>query len=259
MSAIRRLAKSCIVLVLGSESRPRMIIRGLAAGYRISVSPAKHLSYLLGTAEPHLQRAIRDYVHDGDVVYDIGANIGYVSLSLSKRVGQRGQVIAFEPIPHNAEIFRQNIRNNEINNVRLLEVAASESFGEATIRLTENFATASMVWHRDDPSATELKIKTVAIDGLVEAGDLPSPKFVKIDVEGAEGLALKGMRRTIASAKPVIFVECSDSGREASWRLLRELGFTCHRAVDRRPVDKFEDYSHSDFLWLPPHLPSRSR
>jgi FkbM family methyltransferase len=257
MSAIRRFAKSCIVLALGSERRPRTILRGLAAGYRICVSPLKDLSYILGTAEPHLQRAIRDFVQAGDTVYDIGANIGYVSLSLSKHVGVHGRVISFEPIPRNAEYFRQNIANNQINNVRLLEVAASESVGEATIRLTENFSTASIVWHRDDPSATEIRIRTVAIDGLVETGDLPPPKFVKIDVEGAEGLALKGMRRTVASAKPVIFIECSESGRETSWRLLRESGYTCHRAVDRRPVDKFEDYSHSDFLWLPPHLPSK--
>jgi Methyltransferase FkbM domain len=126
MSSIRSFAKSCIVLLLGSESRPRKIVRGLASGYRICVSPVERLGYLLGTDEPHLQNAIRDYVAAGDTVYDIGANVGYVSLSLAKRVGPSGRVIAFEPVPRNAEAFRQNIEINGITNVRLLKLAASD-------------------------------------------------------------------------------------------------------------------------------------
>src|ERR1022692_1060982 len=76
MQAIRSFAKSFIVLLLGSESKPRRIVRGLASGYRICVSPADNLGYLLGTAEPHLQTAIRNHVTAGDTVYDIGANLG---------------------------------------------------------------------------------------------------------------------------------------------------------------------------------------
>ncbi len=99
-------------------------MRGLASGYRICVSPAENLGYLLGTYEPHLQRAIRQYVATGDTVYDIGANIGYVSLSLAKRVGSGGRVVAFEPIPRNADLLRRNIEDNKLTNVQLLEVAA---------------------------------------------------------------------------------------------------------------------------------------
>jgi len=99
MSVVRRFAKSCAVLLLGKETKPRRILSGLASGYRISVSPAEKLSYLLGLDEPHLQKAIRQFVAAGDTVYDIGANLGYVSLSLAKRVGPQGRVIAFEPIP----------------------------------------------------------------------------------------------------------------------------------------------------------------
>src|SRR5262249_27562359 len=106
MSAIRSFVKSCVVGVFGREFRPRKIVRGLAAGYQIWASPAGNLGYLLGTDEPHLQRVIRKYVDLGDTVYDIGANIGYVSLSLAKCVGPRGRVIAFEPVSHNMELLR---------------------------------------------------------------------------------------------------------------------------------------------------------
>lgn len=251
MSAIRRIARSCVVLVLGRQCRPRTIVRGLASGYRICVSPAENLSYLIGTAEACLQRAIRKYVSTGNTVYDIGANMGYVSMSLAKRVGPGGHVIAFEPVPRNLDLLRMNIGNNRLLNIQVFAVAASDRRGEAVIRVSGNLSTASLIWHRRDPSAVELVINTVAIDDLVEAGDLPEPKFVKIDVEGAEGLVLMGMHRTLASARPVLFIECSDAGRETTWRLLSELSYRCQAANTGKWVTTFEEYRHSDFLWLP--------
>jgi len=248
---LRSFAKSCIILWLGRETRPRKIVRGLASGYQICVSPADNLGCLLGTSERHLQRIIREYVAAGDTVYDIGANIGYVSLSLAKLVGPSGRVIAFEPVPKNVDYFRESIRINQLSNVQLLEFAASDHCGEAVIRIAENLSTASLVWHRNNPSATELTIRTVQIDKLVESGDLGYPRFVKIDVEGAEGSVLKGMLRTVAAAKPVLFIECSDAGRETTWPLLQELGYHCQSAITRKRVNSLEEYRHSDFLWLP--------
>jgi FkbM family methyltransferase len=251
MSAFRSLAKSCIVLVLGREFKARRILTGLASGCRMHVSPVENLGYLLGTDERHLQKAIRQFVAPGDTVYDIGANVGYVSLSLAKRVGSAGRVIAFEPLPRNIAAFRRNVEINGIDNVQLLEMAASDHVGEAVIRLAENPSTASLVWHRNDPSATVLSIRTVSIDELIDAGEIALPRFVKIDVEGAEGFVLQGMRRTLAAARPVLFVECSQAGRETAWQLLVDLAYRCQSAITGQTVNSFEQYRHSDFLWLP--------
>jgi FkbM family methyltransferase len=251
MQSLRKLAKSCVLILWGRDSKPRTILRGLPKGYRLHVSPAAHMAYLLGTAEPHLQRIIRKYVAEGDTVYDIGANIGYVSLSLVKQVGRKGRVIAFEPVPANIERLRQNIALNKIDNIQVLECAASNTNGEAIIRMAENLSMASLVWHQENPQATEIRIKTVVIDELVEKGELPYPSFVKIDVEGFEGGVLQGMIRTLTTSKPVLFVECSDAGREIAWRLLSDLGYRCESAVTGRAVTKFEEYRHADFLWVP--------
>jgi FkbM family methyltransferase len=178
--------------------------------------------------------------------------MGYVSLSLAKCVGPNGRVIAFEPVPRNVELLRANIESNKLRNIQVLDAAASDVSGEAVIRIAGNLATASLTWHRDDPAATEIRVKTVSIDPLVDAGEFGKPTFVKIDVEGAEGQVLQGMTRTIAAARPVLFVECSDTGREIAWRLLREIGYRCQSAITREWVDDFEGYRHSDFLWLPP-------
>jgi FkbM family methyltransferase len=215
------------------------------------LSPTENLSYLLGMAEPHLQGIIQRYVSSGDVVYDIGANMGYVSLSLAKQVGPLGRVIAFEPLPQNADLLRRNIESNKLTNIELWPVAASDAGGEAVIRVSGNLATASLVWHRHEPSAIKLSVNTVMIDDLVDTEKIPLPKFVKIDVEGAEGAVLRGMHRTIAAARPVLFIECSDLGRETSWQLFSDLEYYCQSAITRRTIKVFDDYRHSDFLWIP--------
>jgi FkbM family methyltransferase len=252
MSAVRRLAKASAVFFLGRKSKPRRIFRGLATGCTISVSPAEHLSYLLGTAEPELQRTIRQYVSVGDTVYDIGANIGYVSFLLARQVGAAGRVFAFEPVPQNLAALRENIANNSFTNIHVLDAAASEVNGTTEIRIAGNLSMASLVWHQDNASAEKISVKTVAIDELVKAGELPAPRFVKIDVEGAEGLAVRGMQHTIASAKPIVFIECSDLGREVTWPLLRDLNYTCKLATSGKIVESFSEYRHANYLWLPP-------
>jgi FkbM family methyltransferase len=251
MSSMRELAKACVVTVLGREVAPRRILAGLASGYRIWVSPAENLSYITGMAEPHLQRAIRKYVKAGDMVYDIGANVGYVTLSLAKQVGREGRVVAFEPVAQNLEQLRKNVELNQLKNVIVRGEAASDRAGKDVIRIAGNLSTASMAWHRQDPKAVEITIDTVRIDELTQTGQLPLPSFVKIDVEGAEGRVLDGMRSTLAASHPALFVECSDAGREASWGLLTELGYRCESAVTGEPVEAYERYRHSDFLWSP--------
>jgi FkbM family methyltransferase len=257
MSAIKALTKSCILAVWGKDPGPRRILRGIPAGYRLFVTPAENLSYLVGTAEPALQRAIRKYVSPGDTVYDIGAYIGYVSLSLAKRVGPSGQVFAFEPVPRNIEAVRRNIELNHLDNIKLLEFAASDQRGEATIRIADNSSMASMVWHQENASADKITIQTVEVDALIDDGQLGVPTFVKIDVEGAEGKVLTGMRRTVTKCKPVIFLECSDAGRETTWPLLCGFGYQCFVANSLQPVTSFEAYRHNDFLWLPPATPTQ--
>lgn len=91
-------------------------------------------------------------------------------------------------------------------------------------------------------------IEIIPIDELVDSGLLTNPSFVKIDVEGAEDKVLLGMRHTLAAAMPVLFVECSEAGRETAWRLLRELGYQCQSAITRKSVNALEEYRHSDFL-----------
>ncbi len=163
---------------------------------------------------------------------------------LAKRVGPTGALFAFEPLPQSFATLKKNIALNGIYNATLLNVAVAAESGQAAMRATANLAMASMVWHCDDGSATEVRVETVAIDDLIESGKLPSPQFVKIDVEGAEGLVLQGMAHTIAQVRPIILLECSDIGRQTAWTLLRGLKYRCQSTGNGAWIDAFEDYRH---------------
>jgi RNase adaptor protein for sRNA GlmZ degradation len=62
------------------------------------------------------------------------------------------------------------------------------------------------------------------------------------------------MQRTIAVSQPVLFIECSDAGRETAWNMLQDMGYRCQSAITCKIVNAFDEYRHSDFLWLPPRL-----
>ena len=88
------------------------VAAGDLAGYTIRLDMQIDKDYWLGTYEPELQAALRELIQPGAVIYDVGANIGYVSLLLAKAAGESGHVYAFEALPGNVEQWRQNIALN---------------------------------------------------------------------------------------------------------------------------------------------------
>src|SRR5512141_679281 len=88
---------------------PVTVAGGDLAGSIILIDMQIDKDYWLGTYEPDLQAAVRDLVRPGQVVYDVGANIGYVTLLLARAAGENGKVIAFEALPENAERWHTNI------------------------------------------------------------------------------------------------------------------------------------------------------
>ena len=81
---------------------------------------------VLGIVEPLTMDTIKINVKRGDIALDLGANIGYHTLILSKLVGKTGKVFAFEPAPENAALIRENIKINNIKNVVVIEMAVSD-------------------------------------------------------------------------------------------------------------------------------------
>ena len=211
------------------------------------------MSLIYGSFEPQTQNIIKHFVSPGDVVFDIGANVGYFTLSCSKLAGQNGKVYSFEAIPGTAEILEKNYHLNSLKNITLYKKAVSDKTEKTTFLIPnkgENHTMASMVWHKEDPSVKKVSVDSIVIDENSELSKL-SPSFIKIDVEGAEAFVLKGMKSVLKKKSPIIFIECSEAGRKESWVLLTSLGYTCYKAsIPLQKVRAFKLYKHNDFLWM---------
>ncbi len=159
-----------------------------------------------------------------DVFFDIGANIGLFTLLAGERCRK---VVAFEPTDETFSILTGNVKlNNSPGNIELIHAAASDKNGTQDIYVLTNGKDA---WNSMavKPEAGEYRvdnIKTVNVDELIASGSIPTPRVIKIDVEGWELHVLKGLENTIAQHKPVMLIEFTESNLKAAGTSAAELG-----------------------------------
>lgn len=152
--------------------------------------------------EPFETSLMEKLVKEGDVVLDIGANIGFDTLMLSKLVGKTGKVYAFEPDPKNFSIAKKNISENKINNVVLLNMAVSDKNGQMELYISELNTAANSMFNEVGSKST--KVNAVSLDKYF--GPDFRADFIKMDIEGSEGMALKGMTKIINNSKEIILI-----------------------------------------------------
>lgn len=169
------------------------VMSGPLRGARWIVGAATHGSWL-GTYEAAKQQLIERALKPGSVFYDVGANAGFYSLLASKR-GARAY--AFEPLPENLRFLNEHVRLNAAN-VVVVEAAVGREAGEAKFAISESRAQGAL------SSEGTLLVKVVSLDGFIAAGH-PAPDVIKMDIEGGEVEALRGMGETLAR-KPTIFL-----------------------------------------------------
>ena len=160
-----------------------------------NLSPAGGLQ-----GERHILEWFIAALRPGDVFYDIGANVGLYSVLVAKTLGARGQVIAFEPEPGAYAHLQDNLELNGVNIVRAFSKALGARNGSARLYGGDENADSSLV---GPPTGKDLGYRAVEMvdgDRFVEAGKLPPPRAVKIDVEGYEYEVLTGLRRTLGDS-----------------------------------------------------------
>jgi len=153
--------------------------------------------------EPEVTAVLERLVGEGDTVVDIGAHIGYHTLFLAQRVGPRGKVYAFEPHPDNAALLRKTVAENGLANVIVEQKAVwSETGTGALFKSPDNTVDHRMAAAGE--GRAPVVVETVALDDYFEAG--ARVDLVKMDMQGAEGQALTGMKRLIADQERIAFV-----------------------------------------------------
>ncbi len=137
---------------------------------------------------------------------DIGAQSGYFSLLLSRIVGPKGNVIAFEPLPANFRVLEENIRLNDLTNVTVREEVVAERSGQVSFEFPSSEPTLIAGPLLDGDSQGVFTVQAVSLDDIFSENSLP-PLFIKMDVEGAEAEVLRGSLKLINSSHPDMLIE----------------------------------------------------
>lgn len=182
----------------------RCKINGLSIAIRISTPNEHHRADTYATKEPETIEWLRENLRDGDVFYDVGANIGLYSLYAAKlRPGCR--VFAFEPESHNFGNLCENLLLNRVENVTpcFFPLSSHETFAPFYVYdLRAGGALHSLGRPsplRDGPPLLTTGAIAVTIDVLVSRHGLPAPNLLKLDVDGNEEQILDGAAAVLAS------------------------------------------------------------
>jgi len=170
--------------------------------------------FALGKYEPEITAVFDRYCRPGMTAFDIGAHAGYHTIRLSKLCGPSGRVHAFEPVPENVECLRETLRLNRLRNVQVHELAVSDREGTAeliTHGVFDGFACLKQGGHgrRERPTGDSrvLAVRTIDVDTFCPRFEIARVDLIKMDIEGAELLALQGMMRTLRRDCPILIVE----------------------------------------------------
>lgn len=217
------------------------VAAGDLRGYRLLLNLKTEKSRWLGTYEPELAEAARAFLKPGMTVYDVGANIGYLSLLLAHHVRPHGKVFAFEALPSNAERIRRNLALNALENrITLIESAVADRGGEITFFVHESVGmgkVAGSAGRREERYQAEIRVPALSLDDFVYQQGNPPPDAVKMDIEGGEVLALPGMKRLLTEHHPLLFLELhGPESEQAAWQILTDAGYTLHQMTSGYPV-----------------------
>jgi FkbM family methyltransferase len=185
--------------------------------------------FWLGTYEPEMQSALGELIKPGMTVYDVGANVGYVTLMLAKLTGSQGRVYAFEALPDNVERLRRNVELNGFNDrVSIFSGAVAVGVGEVKflVHSSGGMGKAAGSAGRDEQYQREIIVPSTSLDEFVYTQGNPPPQAVKMDIEGGEVMALPGMRRVLAEARPLMLMELhGPESARAAWDALTATGY----------------------------------
>lgn len=178
-------------------------------------------TYWLGTYEKDQQIDFAKKIKSGDVVYDIGANVGFYSLIASKMAGKNGKVYAFEPAPRNLIHLKKHLELNKCENSIAVSGAVSDKKDLVYFNDGDHAATGFLSKNNGN-----ILVPTFDLDELVENKIIMAPNLMKIDVEGAEFDVLNGAKNILEKYHPTIFLSThNDKVHKECINLLRSLNY----------------------------------
>lgn len=218
--------------------------------------PQYHMGLLdLGTFEPEETNIVTGSVTEGHIAVDAGANYGWYTTLLSRLVGSRGSVYAFEAMPSTALVLRQNCRLNKCENVTILNCALGDRVGQTTIYDHQGHASGdASLFPIVKEQGHSYPCEMDTLDNIFQKLNLKRCDFIKCDVEGAELMVLKGAPYVLRTYQPTILLEINPSVLQRSGtdgvEILEEIrrhGHYSFQVVGTSPVQFIEPIECKSF------------
>lgn len=160
-------------------------------------------AFFVGDLDRKISWVCKQIVNKGDVVLDIGANIGMVTILLSDLVGADGKVHSFEPNPMLISKLTKSIDRNNIKNVSLHQIALGSDVGELElVTPRHNQGLGSLVLHKNKTNCDHVMVKVDTLNNITKSEKIKSVRLVKIDVEGFEYQVFCGAQTFLSDTQP---------------------------------------------------------
>ena len=182
----------------------------LPENFYMQLNPTEHIQQQLfwyGYYEKDLGEILSKIIKPGDVFIDIGANIGYFSLLVANNVST-AKVISFEPVREIFERLKENVAINDFKNITVFNAAVGEMKEEKELFVSgpDNLGMSSFQQPGNFSGKKEI-VQVLVLDEWFQRAGLAKIDVIKLDVEGSELAALKGMKEILQSFKPIVIVE----------------------------------------------------
>lgn len=227
-----------IAYIAGNRTIPFTTKYGLTL--KLRVGDILFGGYLhLGESNPSEIYILRKILSLNDIVFDVGANLGWYALNSAQVIGSRGQVYAFEPNPAVANWASENCRLNHLTNVKIEKIALADKTSRLEFYIGDNFGSLiKKVARLDSRKIKRISVPVTTIDAYVKGLSIKKISLIKIDAEGKDFEVLRGAVQTLKQYHPYLIVEVfglswdTDVGRDKKiLAYLGKLGYQAYTFV----------------------------
>ncbi len=245
--------RSLFEIAFGKHLREHRIPFGPIRGRKIYMSPQISPRMWFGVDEPWISRLSHKLLNSGDVVYDLGAHVGYTTVLFAHLLKGTGEVHAFEILPSTAGYLQKTVEANGFQNVTIhvVGLGAENTTYELPVGPT---AMTSLLAKKQEGQITE-RGKVVKLDDYQREQGLPLPSLIKMDIERAEIDCLRGSLTLIKECRPTMIIafHSKDLLRQG-YALLRSLNYELHDEqglLTAELIEEIRESFNNSILCLP--------
>lgn len=222
--------------------------------FRLDLMRHVEPAYFYGTYDKDVLKAALLQKLAGKVVWDCGIYLGFYTVFFASAVGPRGRVIAFEPDPENLQRANENCTRNGLRNVEFRHAAIGAPIGETELSVSSVRTNSHLpgvyiganrqAYDGDNQVVRSILVKCMSLDQAAADPTLPRPDLVKIDIEGAELMALDHMHALASEIRPVLLLELHNPECDKkAWEFARRYDYQLSSISRGAAVTRLEDVS----------------